>query len=93
VQQPPGQEVESHTHWPVVVLHSCPAGHAVHVAPFVPQEPFDSLLSASQDPEPVQHPAHDVPPQVHAPLTHESPLPHAVHAAPAFPHCVADCDP
>jgi hypothetical protein len=42
LQQPPGQEVASHTHCPVVLLHSCPEAHAPHVPPPLPQAPFDS---------------------------------------------------
>lgn len=43
LQQPPGHEVASQTHWPRLLLHSCPGDtHAAHVAPLVPQEPLDS---------------------------------------------------
>ncbi len=42
LQQPFGHETASQTHWPVVLLHSCPDGHAAHAAPPVPHVPFDS---------------------------------------------------
>ena len=76
----------------MTLLHSSPAPHAVQVAPAAPHDPLDSLASGSQL-VPLQQPAHDPPPQVHAPLEHESPLPHALHAAPAVPHCPGDCAP
>ena len=92
LQQPSAQEFASQTHCPVVVLHSWPDGHPAQVAPLLPQELVDSAESASQLPVPVQQPAHDPPPHVHAPLLHESPDPHALHAAPPVPHCEVDCD-
>lgn len=42
LQQPLGHEVASHTHLPVVVLHSWPPAHAPHDAPPVPQDAVDS---------------------------------------------------
>lgn len=91
LQQPAGQDAASHTHCPVVRLHSWPVAHAPQVAPPAPHDVFDSLESASQDP-PVQQPAQDEPPHVHAPIEHESPLPHTLHAAPAVPHWLPDCE-
>jgi hypothetical protein len=38
LQQPFGHEVASHTHWPLLLLHSRLALHAAHVAPPVPQD-------------------------------------------------------
>jgi len=76
VQQPLGHEVELHTHWPLP-SHAWPAGHAPHAAPPFPQEPFDSLVSASHVPLPRQQPAQEPPPHVHAPPEHELPLPHS----------------
>jgi hypothetical protein len=35
-QQPPGHELASHTHVPVVVLHSWPAPHAPQATPAAP---------------------------------------------------------
>jgi hypothetical protein len=92
VQHPLGHEVASHWQAPVLVLHSWPEGHTEHVAPLLPHDPVDSLVSASQAPPPPQHPAHAPPPQVHAPLVHESPAPHALHEAPLVPHWDDDCD-
>ena len=42
LQQPAGHEVASQTHWPVVVLHSCPVPQAPHAAPPTPQVPLVS---------------------------------------------------
>jgi hypothetical protein len=42
LQQPMGQDVASHTHWPVVVLHSWPALHAPQAAPAAPHKELDS---------------------------------------------------
>ena len=42
LQQPFGHEVASQTHWPLVLLHSCPVAHPVQVAPVVPHDVFDS---------------------------------------------------
>jgi hypothetical protein len=38
LQQPAGHETESHTHCPVVALHSWPAAHAPQAAPPVPHD-------------------------------------------------------
>jgi hypothetical protein len=38
LQQPLGQDVELHTHCPVLVLHCCPLAHAVHAVPPLPHE-------------------------------------------------------
>lgn len=93
VQQPIGQELASHTHVPVVVLHSWPAGQAAHVTPLFPHDVLVSPVRASQAPAPVQQPAHIVPPQVHVPVVeHESPVAHEVHATPPVPHCELDCE-
>ena len=91
VQQPFGHDVASQTHWPVVWLHSSPEGQAEHAVPPAPQDPFDSLDTATQM-LPLQQPAHDVPPHVQTPVVHASPALHAPHAAPAVPHCAADSD-
>jgi hypothetical protein len=85
LQQPAGHEVPSHTHAPVLLLHSSPAAQATHVAPPEPHEEFDSLESASHV-VPLQQPEHEPPPQLHTPLEHVSPVPHAPHVAPAVPH-------
>jgi len=42
LQQPPAHEVASQTHFPVVVLHSSPDGHAEQLAPLVPHDVFNS---------------------------------------------------
>jgi hypothetical protein len=89
LQQPLGQEVASQTHCPVALLHSWPAGHAVHVAPPAPHDVLDSPDSGSQV-LPLQQPAHAPPPQLHVPLEHVSPVPQALHAAPPLPHWLAD---
>jgi hypothetical protein len=41
LQQPPGQELASHTHAPLP-LHSWPGAQEPHAAPPVPQELLDS---------------------------------------------------
>jgi hypothetical protein len=45
VQQPLGQEVASHTHWPDPVSQRCPLPvlHALQTAPPWPQAPLVSL--------------------------------------------------
>jgi hypothetical protein len=91
LQQPPGHDAASHTHCPVLLLHSRPAPQGLHVAPAAPHDKLDSLVSASHV-VPLQQPVHDDPPQVHAPLAHDSPPPHPLHAAPAVPHWPADCE-
>jgi hypothetical protein len=91
LQQPFGQDAALHTHCPVLVLHARPVPHATQVAPPEPQEVLDSLVSGSHV-EPLQQPAHDPPPHVHAPFEQESPLPHEPHAAPAVPHSLVDCE-
>jgi hypothetical protein len=42
LQQPFGHETASQTHFPVLLLHSCPEAHALQLAPPVPHEVFDS---------------------------------------------------
>jgi hypothetical protein len=74
----------------LVLLHSWLAPQAAHAAPPVPHDPLLSDAYGSQL-VPLQQPAHDPPPQLHAPPEQESPLPHALHAAPAVPHCPAVC--
>jgi len=91
VQQPLGHDVASHSHCPVLMLHSVPLGHAAHVAPLLPHDAFDSLDSPSHVPPPVQQPEQPPPPHEHAPLEQESPLLHDAHAAPAVPHWPEDC--
>jgi len=90
VQQPFGQEVASQTHWPDVVLHSVPEGHAAHVVPRAPQEVLVSLDSVSHV-VPLQQPSQIVPPHEHAPPEHDWPLTHAAHAPPPAPHWAAVC--
>jgi hypothetical protein len=89
VQQPFGHEVASHTHRPLP-LHSCPLGQAVQASPPAPQEALDSLERASHVLF-LQHPGHDVPPQVHEPAEHVLPVEHVPQAAPPLPHSEADC--
>lgn len=90
LQHPLGQEVASQTHCPVAVLHSWPVGHAAHVAPFDPQDWFDSPDSGSHVPPPLQQPAHKPPPQLHIPFEHVFPVPQAPHVAPLLPHSLDD---
>jgi hypothetical protein len=40
LQQPLGQELALHTHWPVP-LQVSPDGHAAQLAPSVPQDVYD----------------------------------------------------
>jgi len=89
-QHPFGHEVASQTHRPVG-LHSWPAAHALHAAPVAPHDVLDSLASSSHVPLAAQHPGHDDPPQVHAPLEQASPVPQAEHTRPPVPHSVDDC--
>jgi len=84
LQHPPEHEVESHTHWPVVVLHSLFVAHPPQVAPPEPQVLLFSFASSTHA-DPLQHPAHDPPPQLHTPLAHDWPALHALHVAPAVP--------
>ena len=92
LQQPPGHEVASQTHCPVVLLHSWPVAHAAQLAPPAPHDEFDSLESASHVALPLQQPEHDPPPHVHVPLEHASPLPHALQVAPLVPHSLDVCE-
>ena len=89
LQQPFGQEVASHTHAPLCVLHSWPLAQLVHVEPAEPHMPFVSLPSDSQL-TPLQQPEQTVPSQVHAPALEQVwPEPHAPHVAPPVPHSPA----
>jgi hypothetical protein len=90
LQHPAGQETASQTHWPVVMLHSCPAAHVPHAAPPVPHELADSDAYCWHAPAAVQQPlGHEVESQTHAPVpSHSRPDTHALHAAPALPHDV-----
>jgi hypothetical protein len=90
LQQPLAQECASQMHCPVVVLQSLFAGHGPQLTPPAPHEVFDSPESGSHVP-PLQQPAHDDPPHVHAPLEQESPLAHGLHVAPPVPHSPIDC--
>jgi hypothetical protein len=70
LQHPFEQEVASHTHWPVVLLHSCPDAHPPHAAPAAPHCVFDSDPYGTQV-LPLQHPlGHDVGSQTHDPPLH-----------------------
>ncbi len=88
LQQPVGHEFESQTHWPPA-LHSCPAGHAAHAAPPVPQ-----VLSAASPAYLTQAPValsqqpigQELESQTHALPLHSWPLGHAAHDAPLAPH-------
>ncbi len=84
LQQPPGHDVASHTHWPLP-LHSWPVAHAAQVAPPVPHDALDSEPYGSQVPvlPPLQQPlGHDVashtqtPPRQRFPEGQAGPLPH-----------------
>ena len=87
LQQPFGHDVESHTHWPVVVLHSCPAAQPVHVAPPVPHEPFPSDAYGSHV-LPLQQPlGHEAEVQTHVPVPlHACPVAQAAQLTPPAPH-------
>ncbi len=92
VQHPLGHDVASHTHWPVVLLHSCPEPHAPHAAPPAPHEVFVSDDGASHV-EPLQQPVHaPPPPHEQTPLAQVSPLPQGLHAAPDVPQWLVDWD-
>ncbi len=96
LQQPFGHEVASHTHLPVLLLHSWPDEQAAHVAPPVPHEVFDSAVYASHVPvvPPLQQPfGHVLASHEQVPLVvSHSPLVHDTHAAPPVPHIVADSE-
>jgi hypothetical protein len=89
LQHPLGHEVASHTHAPVVLLHSCPSEHAAQLPPAVPHEVFDSDPYGSQAPLAVQQPfGQELALQTHCPVDvlQASPIPHAAQLAPAAPH-------
>lgn len=90
LQHPFGHEVASHTHAPVLVLHSSPVLHAAQATPPAPQDMLFSLPSASQVPL-AQHPVHATPPHVHEPIEHDSLAAHDAHVAPPLPHEVPLC--
>jgi hypothetical protein len=87
VQQPSGQDVESQAHWPFDLLHSCPPGQDVQVAPPAPHSVLFSPESRTHDPL-LQQPTHPDPPHVHTPFVQESPVPQVLHCAPPVPHAV-----
>lgn len=89
LQQPPAQEVESHTHCPLP-LHSRPDTHAAHAAPAAPHEEFDSDAKSSHVPE-LQQPGQLVPPHVQAPPEQLCPPLQAAHAFPPAPHRAELC--
>jgi hypothetical protein len=91
VQQPFGHDVASHTQLPVP-SHSRPAAHALHATPAAPQDELVSADGCSHVPPAVQHPAHALPPQVHAPSEHDSVPPQAAHATPPVPHALLVCE-
>jgi len=91
LQQPLGQVLASHTHWPLP-LQSRPGAHAAHAAPFAPQEVADSAVGTSHVLPGVQQPGHDVPPHEHDPFVHGSPFTHAAHAPPPVPHWADVCE-
>ena len=89
LQQPVGHDTASQTHWPVVVLHSCPEPHEPHAAPPVPHELLVSDPYGWHVPLDVQQPVgHEVASQTQLPLPllHSSPVAHALQAAPDAPH-------
>lgn len=68
--------------------------HALHAAPPVPHEPFDSEPNVSHVPLAVQHPfGHEDALHTHLPPEQASPVAHPVQAAPPVPHEVFDCEP
>jgi hypothetical protein len=93
LQQPLEQEVALHTHWPLLVLQAWPDAQEAQLAPFVPQELYDSAAQASHVPSDLQQPlGHEVASQTHCPvvLLHSWPDGHAAHVAPLAPHEVFD---
>ncbi len=94
LQQPLGHEVASHTHWPVVLLHSWPEPQAAHAAPPVPQEALVSDAYASHAPVEVQQPFGQVfASHEHVPfVVSQRPFEQDVHAAPPVPHCDPVCE-
>jgi hypothetical protein len=89
LQQPCGQEPALQTHCPVLVLHCWPDAHAMQVAPPIPHMELVSLESGSHA-DPLQHPAHDVPPHEHMPAEQACPDAHALHVTPAVPQSDVD---
>ena len=96
LQHPPGHEVASHTHCPLLWSHSWPEPHAAQLAPPVPHEPCDSEAYGSHVPvaPPLQHPfGQVVASHLHAPIVlSQTPFEHEAHAAPPVPHWVADSE-
>jgi len=94
LQQPVAQELASQTHFPVVVLHSCPEAHTAHVAPPAPHDGLDSEPYVSHVPvvPPLQQPAAQVVElQEQVPeAVSQRPFVQPAHAAPPVPHWVAD---
>ena len=92
-QQPPGHELASHAHAPVVVLQAWPDGHAAQLAPPLPHEALDSAAYGSHTPPDVQQPSgQEAGLHAHCPVVvlHCSPAGHAAHVAPAAPHEALD---
>jgi hypothetical protein len=95
LQQPLGQELALHTHWPLA-LHAWPDTHAAQLAPPVPQDDADCAEYAVHVPPvpPLQQPLGQVlVSHEHVPLVvSHRPLAHAAHAWPPVPHWLADSD-
>jgi hypothetical protein len=85
LQQPPGQEAPLQTHWPVLLLHFCPAAQPAQTAPPAPHAASD-WSAYLMHVEPLQQPSgHDVASQTHCPALHLCPGAHAAHFAPPVP--------
>ena len=96
LQHPLGHDAASHTHCPVLLLHSWFMPHPAHVAPAEPHDVFDSDAYAWHVPlaPPLQQPAGQVfasHAQVPLVLSH-SPLAHELQVAPPLPHCEGVCE-
>lgn len=87
---PAEHDVALHTHAPLAPHAGVAPMHAAQAAPPAPHVPPSSAPSAMHD-EPLQHPLHSKPPQVHAPEAHDWPLMQGAQAAPPLPHDVSDC--
>jgi hypothetical protein len=84
VQHPPGHDVASHAHVPLVVEHSWPVAQAAHADPAAPHWAAACEAYGTHWPVSAQHPSgHELGPQVDAASVGAS------EAAPSSPGCAS----